>query len=93
MVIIVTQKAKEKKRINAKKSSERKKRAKICINCKYNDEGYCKKHSAWCGRVNYICLNIEDPYSYKKIHSENIENRIKQKKNKKNNKSKNKKKR
>lgn len=65
MGIIVTEKAKEKRRILRIKSSKRQKRAAICINCNYNNEGYCNKHSAWCGRVNYICLGIKDPYEYK----------------------------
>ena len=63
--IIVTQKAIDKKKIQVKKSSERKKRATICIECDKNNEGYCTKHSAWCGKVNYICLGIKDPYEYK----------------------------
>lgn len=47
------------------KSDLRQKRAKICIECLNNEEGYCKKHNGWCGRVNYICLGIKDPYEYK----------------------------
>lgn len=50
---------------NYKKSVARQKRAKICINCTSNKEGYCTKHNGWCGRVNYICLKINDPYEYK----------------------------
>lgn len=63
--IIVTKKAKEKRLIQLKKSSARKKRATICIKCKHNNEGYCDRYSAWCGRVNYICLGIKDPYEYR----------------------------
>ena len=63
--IIVTKKAKDKKIIQYKKSSARKKRATICIEYEHNNEGYCNRYSAWCGRVNYICLGIKDPYEYK----------------------------
>lgn len=48
-----------------KKSASRGKRAKICIECKSNKEGYCSKHNNWCGKVNYICLGIKNPYEYK----------------------------
>lgn len=48
-----------------KKSTSRQKRAKICIDCKSNKEGYCSKHNNWCGKVNYICLGIKNPYEYK----------------------------
>lgn len=63
--IIVTKKAVDKKVILQKKSNARKKRAEICINCSDNKEGYCNKHKSWCGRVNYICLDIKNPYEYK----------------------------
>lgn len=65
MGIIVTEKAIQRRKIQRIKSSQRQKRAAICINCNYNNEGYCNKHLAWCGRVNYICLGIKDPYEYK----------------------------
>lgn len=48
-----------------KKSTLRQKRAKICIKCESNNEGFCEKHHAWCGRANYICLGIKNPYEYK----------------------------
>lgn len=48
-----------------KKSELRQKRAKVCIDCSSNEDGYCKKHNGWCGRVNYICLGIKNPYEYK----------------------------
>lgn len=63
--VVVTKKAIDKKKIEIKKSNERKKRAAICLECQSNKEGYCEKYSAWCGRVNYICLGINDPYEYK----------------------------
>ncbi|GAA0695914.1 MULTISPECIES: hypothetical protein [Clostridium] len=63
--IIVTKKATDKRMIEIKKSNARKKRAAICIECESNNDGYCKKYSEWCGRVNYICLGIKDPYEYK----------------------------
>lgn len=40
------------------------KRAKICISCKDNNEGFCMKHKEWCYKVNYICLGIKNPYEY-----------------------------
>lgn len=48
-----------------KKSALRQKRSKVCLDCSSNQEGYCKKHNGWCGRVNYICLGIKDPYEHK----------------------------
>lgn len=63
--VIVTKKAIDKRRIELKKSNARKKRATICIECEHNNEGYCNKHLSWCGRVNYICLGIKNPYEYK----------------------------
>lgn len=48
-----------------KKSASRQKRAKVCIDCSSNKDGYCNKHKAWCGKVNYICLGIKNPYEYK----------------------------
>lgn len=62
--IIITKKAKELREFKLKRSSGRKKRATICLNCEHNDEGYCRKHIAWCGRVNYICLGIKNPYGH-----------------------------
>jgi hypothetical protein len=53
----------------AKKDSEKKKRAKVCIGCESNQEGYCIKHKSWCGKVNYICLGIKNPYEYKTTES------------------------
>lgn len=45
-----------------KKDTQKKKRSKICIDCENNNEGFCKKHKNWCGKVNYICLGINNPY-------------------------------
>ena len=64
-----------------KKSAGRKRRAKICVNCESNKEGWCLKFSEWCGKVNYICLNIKNPYEYKPPKPKN--NNVKDKKNKK----------
>lgn len=75
----------KKKLIQYKKSSARNSRAKICIECEYNNEGYCSKHKAWCGRVNYICLGIKDPYEYKMPKSKTP---VKKKKKKKKHKTK-----
>lgn len=63
--IVVTKKAIDKRKIEIKKSNARNKRATICIECESNNEGYCNKHSAWCGKVNYLCLGIKNPYEYK----------------------------
>lgn len=49
----------------ANKSLNRSKRASICIECLYNEEGYCNRHNGWSGRKNHICLGIEDPYKSK----------------------------
>lgn len=48
-----------------KKDYQKKKRAKTCIDCESNQEGYCNKHKNWCGKVNYICLGIKNPNQYK----------------------------
>lgn len=67
--IIVTKKASTKKRIEKEKSNLREKRAGICISCKWNKDGYCKKYKSWCGRVNYICLKIKNPYATRPLRS------------------------
>lgn len=48
-----------------KMAKDAEKRAKSCIGCKDNKEGWCDKHNGWCGKVNFICLGIKDPYTYK----------------------------
>jgi len=48
-----------------KKDYLKRKRAKICLNCSSNKDGYCFKYKNWCSRVNYICLDIPDPEGYK----------------------------
>lgn len=50
------------KKFIQKKDIQKKKRAKNCINCEDNKEGYCNKHKNWCGKVNYICLGVSNPY-------------------------------
>lgn len=67
--------------ITQKKDNQKVKRAKICIGCKSNQEGYCNKHKEWCFKVNYICLGIKDPYEYKLPKPKN--NTTKKKSNKK----------
>lgn len=47
-----------------KKDKEKLERAKICIDCVKNNEGFCNKHREWCFKVNYICLGIKNPYEY-----------------------------
>ena len=51
--------------ITQKKDNQKIKRAKICIGCESNQEGYCNKHKEWCFKVNYICLGVKNPYEYK----------------------------
>lgn len=51
--------------IMKKKDTQKNKRAKVCIGCESNKEGYCYKHNEWCSMVNYICLGIKNPYEYK----------------------------
>lgn len=61
-----------------KKNSQKKKRAKICIDCENNKEGFCLKHKEWCDRVNYICAGVDDPYEYKPPESKKkVKKRIK----------------
>lgn len=48
--------------IQNKNNSEKNNRAEICISCKDNNEGFCKKHKNWCGKVNYICNGSKNPY-------------------------------
>lgn len=54
--------SKKTKQFIEKKDNQKKKRSQICIDCKDNKEGYCNKHKNWCGKVNYICLGVKDPY-------------------------------
>lgn len=77
--IVITKKAIDKQKNLIKKSNERKKRAKICIECECNNEGYCSRYTDWCGKVNYICLGIKNPYE---ITSFNKNTKKKKKKNK-----------
>ena len=50
-------------RITEKKDRQKKNRAETCIECNNNEDGWCKKHKNWCGKVNYICLGVKDPYA------------------------------
>ncbi|MEG0297656.1 MAG: hypothetical protein RR620_13130 [Clostridium sp.] len=36
-------------------------KAKICLSCENNTEGYCSKHKGWCRLVNYICQDKDKP--------------------------------
>lgn len=47
------------------KDTKKIKRAKTCVDCKDNNDGYCSKHKGWCNSVNYICNGVKDPYEYK----------------------------
>lgn len=38
-----------------KNAEARKKRAKKCIDCIHNNEGWCTKQKTWCGRCNKNC--------------------------------------
>lgn len=60
--IIINTRDKKHYSITKKKDEEKKKRAKICIECEFNEEGWCKKHKNWGYKVNYICLGVKDPY-------------------------------
>lgn len=51
--------------IMKKKDTEKKNRAKICISCDNNSDGFCSKHKEWCVKTNWICLGIKNPYEYK----------------------------
>ena len=51
--------------IMKKKDTQKKNRAKTCVDCKDNNEGYCSKHKGWCNSVNYICSGAKNPYEYK----------------------------
>lgn len=61
------QKIEKKKRYatTKKKDNQKLKRAKVCIDCEKNNEGFCNKYREWCFKVNYICLGIKNPYEYK----------------------------
>jgi hypothetical protein len=63
--IIRTRRSKKNYAVIQKKNSQKIKRAKICIECESNTEGYCNKHKEWCFKVNYICLGAKNPYEYK----------------------------
>lgn len=62
---LINTRSKEHYAITKKKDNQKIKRAKSCIDCESNQEGYCNKHKNWCGKVNYICLGIKNPYEYK----------------------------
>lgn len=38
-----------------KKQTKKKQKAKKCINCTNNINGYCKRHNSWAHAVNEIC--------------------------------------
>ena len=45
---------KRRKAIN-KKQSNKKKKAKVCLKCECNNEGWCTKYRQWCNKVNDRC--------------------------------------
>lgn len=45
--------------IMKKKDNQKIKRAKICIECKSNAEGFCKRHNAMCYIVNKECTKMK----------------------------------
>lgn len=53
-VIIHTRTAKVKK-YEKKKNSLKEKRAKQCIDCESNKEGFCNKHLKWCSVARLQC--------------------------------------
>ena len=64
-----------------KKSLNRQKRAEICIECSYNENGFCSKFMGWAGRVNYKCLEIKDPNERKvRQHNNHKKNKKAEKK-------------
>lgn len=38
-----------------KSDLKKRKKAKICISCDFNQEGYCSKYKRWCNTVNDLC--------------------------------------
>ncbi|MCB2361977.1 hypothetical protein [Clostridium estertheticum] len=44
---------------NSQLNSQKKKRAKICIGCENNKEGFCFKHKSWCYSVNSSCSGVK----------------------------------
>ena len=38
------------------KANLKKKKAKVCLNCEFNKEGWCEKHKDWCRKVNSSCI-------------------------------------
>ncbi|MCC0728922.1 hypothetical protein [Clostridioides sp. ZZV14-6044] len=85
--IIHTRTKKTKQWIN-KKDSKKRKRAKICVDCKDNKEGFCNKYNSWCHGVNYICAGTENPYECKVSNKHNNSKTKKNDKKKKLNKNK-----
>lgn len=47
--------------------TNKKKRAKTCIECKDNKEGYCFKYKGWCNSVNYICNIFKDSHEHRPL--------------------------
>lgn len=62
---IINTRGKKHYAIMKKKDKQKTDRAKVCIGCESNREGYCLKHTEWCFKVNYICLKVKNPYEYK----------------------------
>lgn len=64
MSMIINTRRKKDKEYFQRRYIENKKRAKICLECESNKEGFCKKHTEWCNMVNWICLGIDNPYRF-----------------------------
>lgn len=60
--IIIDTRSEEQKNAYQKKGRQKNKRAKTCMNCPDNEEGFCKKYKEWCTQVNYICTGEKGPY-------------------------------
>lgn len=74
-----------KKKFLNKIENIKKENAKVCLNCKSNIDGYCRKHNGWCGKVNYICNGYDMSYADKlQENRRNKELRNKEKYTKKN---------
>lgn len=67
---------KEKQKFINKIERVKKQSAKVCIECEYNNEGYCAKHKGWCSKVNYIC-NGESISYQEKLQNDRFTYRLK----------------
>lgn len=65
--IVHTRDSKKHHEFIMKKEHVKRKRAKVCISCENNEDGFCSKHGAWCSIVNLKCIkSTEKPCKIKK---------------------------